>query len=168
MGKRRCQGTTKASKPCAANPLTDSNFCLAHSDAETRESVGFIPDNGKGGRPRNPRAVDVLRKRLEADIERVLKPLFDGLEASKGITLAIGGGKTELVETPDHALRLAAVRELLDRAYGKPKQATELTGPEGGPVQVEGSVDLRNLSPTELRELRALLARASGDDAAQP
>jgi hypothetical protein len=30
--------------------------------------------------------------------------------------------------------RIAAAKEILDRAYGKAKQAIEATGPDGGPV----------------------------------
>lgn len=34
------------------------------------------------------------------------------------------------------AARVAAIKELLDRAYGKPKQSTEVTGLDQGPVAI--------------------------------
>ena len=34
------------------------------------------------------------------------------------------------------AARVAAIKELLDRAYGKSKQQTEVTGPDNGPVSI--------------------------------
>jgi hypothetical protein len=35
------------------------------------------------------------------------------------------------------AARVAAANAILDRGWGKPAQAMELTGPEGGPVQIQ-------------------------------
>lgn len=126
MGERsktRCKAKTKAGKRCKAHPLRDSDFCLAHADAETRESVGFIARNGKGGRPRNPRAVDVLRERIEANIDRWLLPLEDGLTADRG--LVVGDGADARVEyVTDHGTRIKAHREAFDRAFGKPTQPT--------------------------------------------
>lgn len=124
-----CTGTTRSGNPCSAFVLKGRDVCLAHADPETRASTGFIANNGKGGRPPNPRAVDVLRERVEAEIDRVITPLFDALEAERNWTDDTGSHVT-----PDHGLRLAAVRELLDRVYGKPKQTQELTGPAGGPI----------------------------------
>lgn len=158
-GKHGCTGTTRKGNPCGAWPLKGRDVCLSHSDQETRDSVSFGGPQPGGGRPRAPRAIEVLKERIEANIEMVLAPLFDGLLAEKGFTLALKGGGAEFVETPDHATRIAAVRELLDRAYGKPKQSTELTGAEGGPVQVEG-IDMSRLSDEELTQLRELLTRA--------
>ncbi len=50
---------------------------------------------------------------------------------------------------PDYALRLRAMPEALDRAYGRPKQATELTGPGGRPAEVTAQVDVGNPQITE-------------------
>ena len=46
---------------------------------------------------------------------------------------------SEIMEdTGQHpAARVAAARELLDRAHGKPMQAHELSGTDGGPIQTE-------------------------------
>jgi len=51
--------------------------------------------------------------------------------------------------------RLKAVEIVIDRAYGKPAQATELTGPNGGPLQTV-AVDLSGLTLEELRKLAKL------------
>ena len=48
---------------------------------------------------------------------------------------------------------VAAASALLDRGYGKPRQTTELTGPNGGPIQTQDVTDDRE-------ELAVILARA--------
>lgn len=61
--------------------------------------------------------------------------------------------------------RVAAANAILDRAYGKPTQAHQHSGPGGGPIP---TVDLTNMSPDDLDRLEALfgpLAGAAGDDA---
>lgn len=127
--KRRCSERTKAGKKCKAWALHGSDVCLAHADAKARESVGFIARNGKQGRPRNPRAVDVLRERIEGDIDKWLRPLEDGLTADHGVV--VGDGPTAHVEFfEDHRTRIRAHKEGFDRAFGKPTQPTreERTG----------------------------------------
>lgn len=129
MARRACKGKTKAGKRCRAAPLTDSTFCLAHTDELTRAKAGFggSANGAKGGRPRNPRAVDVLRQRIEADIDKVLDPLWEALQADRGIALTVKGGGMEIGSTPDHPTRIVAARELLDRAYGRAKSTGEVT-----------------------------------------
>jgi hypothetical protein len=39
------------------------------------------------------------------------------------------------VEAESEAARVSAIKELLDRAYGKSVQAVEHSGPDGGPVK---------------------------------
>lgn len=60
----------------------------------------------------------------------------------------------------------------LERRYPEKwgKRLTELTGPNGGPVQVEAThkPDLTKLSTEELRLWRALQAKATGNDSANP
>lgn len=103
--------------------------------------MGFVADNGKGGRPKNPRAVDILRKRLEEKADTLMEVYFDAAkaEAEPGI--------------PDHVIRLRAVEALLDRAYGKPGQSLEVTGAEGGPIM---SADVND---PEVRKLATELLR---------
>lgn len=122
-----CTATTKSGQPCKARPLKDQDTCLAHADKKTRDATGFAIT---GGRPPNPRAVDVLRERIEQDIDKVLNPLWDALDADRGVV--VGNGPSAHVDyVPDFSARIAAARELLDRGYGKPKQTSEVSGSLG-------------------------------------
>lgn len=47
---------------------------------------------------------------------------------------------------------------VLDRAYGKPKQSTELTGANGGPIDI--SFDVNKLSTDEAAALLDLIEKA--------
>lgn len=136
MTKRRCNGTTKKDTPCGANPLkpgtviegvtVTGDWCRQH-DLDLPDSARIGGATPGAGRKPNPRAVDVLRDRIEENIDRVIQPLWDALEAEAGIALNIKGGGMELAMIPDHLTRLRAVRELLDRGYGRPKQSSEVT-----------------------------------------
>jgi hypothetical protein len=133
-GKPACRATTRAGTPCKAKPLKGHAFCLAHADEKTRESVGFVADNGKAGRKPNPKPIDILREKVEGEIEKWLKPYEEALEATSGIVVG-NGASAELAEVPDYRTRLSAAGAVLDRLYCRPKQATELTGADGGPIQ---------------------------------
>lgn len=61
----------------------------------------------------------------------------------------------KLIRSDDERVSRAACVDILDRAIGRPPQA--ITGEDGGPIQV----DYRNLSDTQLRQLREILADAS-------
>lgn len=136
MNKRACSGTTRSGDACKGNPLKGRDVCMAHADDETKASVSFGGAQAGGGRPKAPRAVDVLRERIERDIDKWLTPIEDALSAER--TYILGTGEdAEAVSVPDHTTRMAAAREGLDRAYGKPKQATELSGPDGGPIPTQ-------------------------------
>ena len=43
----------------------------------------------------------------------------------------------EVAQTGSDSARVAAAVALLDRGWGRPLQATEVSGPDGGPVQIE-------------------------------
>jgi hypothetical protein len=67
------------------------------------------------------------------------------------------GGESE-------SARVAAANAILDRAYGKPSQSHQHTGPNGGPIP---TVDLTNATDEDLDRLEALfgpLAGTAGDD----
>jgi hypothetical protein len=108
---------------------------MAHSDAETRASVGFVPEAGRlGGRPRNPSVIDRLREKVEAQSDEIVSKLWDLVENATR-TVVVGTGPNAYTEVvPDNDLRLKALRELLDRSHGRPKQATEISGPGGGAI----------------------------------
>lgn len=128
----RCSGTTKTGKPCGAHPLKGRDVCLSHADEKERVSMGF---GVNGGRPRVPRKIDAVRERMEAEIDAWLAVLEDARGAMRAVV--VGQGEHATVEyVPDHAIRLAAFREAMDRSYGKPRQATGMTGADGGLIQV--------------------------------
>lgn len=159
--QRRCAGTNKAGQPCAAPPLRPGTVidgttvagahCRTH-DPDLPASARIQGPQPGGGRPRKPRAVDILREHAEAHAADVLRVVTEGMAAERSVV--VGSGDCAHIETvPDHPTRLAAVRELLDRAYGRPTQATEISGPDGGPVQV-----LDATSEAGRRALRDVLA----------
>lgn len=143
--KRRCIAKNKAGGPCSAPPLVGKEHCLAHdptlSDSERFGSRAQAKEAAKlAGRPPKPRVVDVLRERFEAEADEWLGEL----KAALGATMPhmIGTGRdAHIVEVPDHRTRLKAIEIAFDRVYGKPKQATELSGPQGGPVEVQALPD---------------------------
>jgi hypothetical protein len=134
--KRKCQGTTTVGEPCGAVPLkpgtvidgvtVSGQWCRQHDeDLPSSAKLDRVRSPGQmGGRPRKPRAVDVLKEWMEANIDETLAPLKEGLSAMKSVV--VGQGPTAHVETvPDVPTRMAAARELLDRGYGRPKQTVD-------------------------------------------
>lgn len=80
----------------------------------------------------------------------MLAPLFDALEASRWVV--VGTGPTAHVEmVEDVPVRLAAVRELLDRAYGRAHSTGTVT------------VITEDLLDQELKRLEAELAANDPD-----
>jgi hypothetical protein len=73
----------------------------------------------------------VLKERVEAQAEKVLQPLFDALDAERAVIVSTGGNTTQqeshIEFVPDYPTRIVAVRELLDRGYGRPKQVADIT-----------------------------------------
>lgn len=135
----RCTAQTKRGTNCKAARLKGKNFCSAH-DPEASPSTRFgsraqASEAGKlGGRPKNPRVVDVLRERFEARADEFLDALEQGLKAEQAYT--VGFGEYAHVEmVPDYRTRLKALEVAFDRVYGRPAQAVELTGKDGGPVE---------------------------------
>lgn len=151
--KRACAATTKKGEPCKAAPLEGRDVCLAHADEETRESTGFGGPQENAGRPPLPKVTDLLREKVEERADEITRALFDALAADKAVTISLGRGETSVDYVTDHAIRITAARELLDRVYGKPKQTQELSGPDGGPIDLSGTSD------AELLALRDQLAR---------
>ncbi len=153
---RRCAATNKAGEPCKAGPMKDSDYCSAHNPA--------LPDGARFGSPaqagaagvlggaatRKPRLVEVMRERVEAEVDRILAPYFEALEGA--VVTATWEGEVIASDVADLGARIAAAEKLLNRVYGMPRQATELTGAEGGPVAVAGLPD------EELQSLAAALA----------
>ena len=58
------------------------------------------------------------------------------------ITVEIDRKPVEIVVPP--MAQLAAANALLDRGYGRPAQAVEMSGKDGGPIQTGEAVGLRH------------------------
>lgn len=133
--------------------------------------MGFVADNGHGGRPRLPKPMDLARQLVEQHIAALLRPHFKAL----GLLLHDDGSTTQLhagavvvhqgeaTDIEDLGAQIAAARELLDRVYGRPRQQTELTGADGGPIQVVAEARARAESMSR-EELDALLVGAGAAD----
>ena len=158
MASKGCTATTRNGTNCTAPPLKGTDRCLAHSPAKVRESVGFVPDNGKAGRKRLPRPAEVAQRLVEENVLALQRPYWRTL----GYDVRIGENGPMLVELEDGGAKLygtskdgdvcvsdaedlgamiAAAERLQDRIYGRPKQQTELTGADGGPVMIEEPPD---------------------------
>jgi hypothetical protein len=102
-----------------------------------RRKNGTFPkgvSGNPGGRPKEEREiVEAIRRRADEIVAGLLR--------------------AALAKKPN----VKASSELLNRAYGKAKQVVELTGADGGPLQV----DLSKLSTEQVRQLRELVAVAS-------
>lgn len=124
---KRCSGVTKAGKPCKSTAvLEETGTCLAHAPQELRGSRGFGGPQPGSGRPRSPRAVEVLRQKLEAQIDDWWQVLEDARSAERG--LVVGDGPSARIEyVEDHSTRLKAFHAMFDRAIGKPMQFHDVT-----------------------------------------
>jgi hypothetical protein len=155
MSKRACSHKTKKGQPCKATPLSDVDYCISHAPEDVRDSTGFGGSQPGSGRPPTPRAVDVLLERIEAGIDQVLNPLWDALAAEQGVVVG-NGAHAEIEMVPDHKTRIAASRELLDRGYGRPKQSTEISGPDGGAITLVPPADVTEKSRKAAKLLNEL------------
>lgn len=145
---RKCRSLTKAGKACKAPPIRNTDLCLAHSDAETRRSLQFFGGQPGSGRPRVPTPSEVAQRLVEENVRVILQPYFRTLGYDIEI---LADGDTVLIPLPDGGAKLhgqsrdgvirqsphddlaamiSASEKLLDRVYGRPKQAKELIGPE--------------------------------------
>lgn len=157
-----CQGTTKAGKPCKAAPPRGADYCRAH-DPDLPDSTRFgsteqATDAGHlGGRPKLPRPHEVMRDRIESEIDAVLEPYFAALTGA--VAHSFYEGELVLSDEPDYGARIAAAEKLLDRVYGRPRQQLEHTGHNGAPIKTEGTLDVS--SPKVREHLSAALAASA-------
>jgi hypothetical protein len=163
MAARKCKGTTKTGKPCKAVPIEGGDYCISHADKKTQERLGFGGSQPNAGRPKSLRVVDVMRQRIEEQIDAIIEPYMEeALTAAQleRVPDEEKPGELKWVAVPDHGRRIAAAEKLLDRAYGRPMQQTEITGGGGGPVR---TVDLSKLSTEDLEALDRIEKRLKGD-----
>jgi hypothetical protein len=109
---------------------------------------GSKPGERRGGRkPGTPNKAKPADKKTLEELAREYTPRALG-------TLA----EIAFSKTATDAARVSAASALLDRGYGKPKQATEVSGANGGPIQSE---DLSNANPVDIaRRLAWIFAAA--------
>jgi hypothetical protein len=119
-----------------------SGYCVVH-DADSALHAKFMPGDGHqpgpGGK-RRPGTHDVLVELVERQVERILAPFVAALE-SDDLDVAMRGG-----------------RELMDRAWGKPKQAVDVDHTSGGKTLDQ------LFAPTPLAQTNTLLP--AGDEPA--
>jgi hypothetical protein len=67
--KKRCGEPSGKSNAkgilCGAWPLKGQSVCLAHADTKIRESAGFVARNGRQGRPRKLKPMEIERNLME-------------------------------------------------------------------------------------------------------
>lgn len=142
------EGVTVKGKHCRAHDPDLPDSARFGSHAQAREAAKL------GGRPPNPKPSEVMRRLVEEHVETVIAPHFRTLgykvernEAGELTIIADPNGGAKIygeskegdINVTDHddlGAHIAAAEKLLDRVYGRPKQSTELTGAEGGPVEV--------------------------------
>jgi hypothetical protein len=137
--------------------VVSGKWCRSH-DEDIPASATFgarARENGRlGGRPRTPKPTEVMRQLVEENAEHILGPYFRTLglrivRAEDGSMHAEvdrdGGaklfgeskdGEIKMTSIDDLGAMIAAADKVLDRIFGKPKQSTELTGAEGGAVEI--------------------------------
>jgi hypothetical protein len=123
-------------------------------------------DFGQGprpGRPPKPRVVDVMRERVEAEIEKIIAPYFEAIE--EAVVCATYEGEVIPSTVKDLGARIQAAERLLDRVYGKPKQLTEIAGDPEHPVHLTHELDdpdVRKALHGLVRRVGAARKRGSG------
>lgn len=184
MPPRSCKGTSKRTgKQCKAAPMKDSDYCSAHNtnlpDSARFGSLEQAREAAQlAGRPPKPKPSEIARELVEEHVEVTLRPHFNALgyeivldengahlqEKPNGGVKLYGESKDGYINVSEHddlGAMIGAAEKLLDRVYGRPKQVSEVSGPDGAPVQVASTFDLSKLSLDERRSLLELVERAA-------
>lgn len=139
-------------KKSAAKKTTQSNGKSSEKPANRRGKVENLKpwkpgqSGNPGGRPKKLPITDTIREALAKD-------MGDGKTAADVIV----GVLVEAAKKGD----ITAIREIADRAEGKPIQVSQLQGPGGGPIAID------HLTPEEKRKrIAELVAKANGSNGA--
>lgn len=172
--ENRCVAQKKAGGRCGASKavlktvdgdVVRYKVCMGHLIKFGRreqivERHGFDPHAAKpgAGRPRKPSAVELLRYKVEEELgmDRVLEPYVRGLEATRFVVVG-NGSAAYTEEVSDVELSMKATDRILDRVYGKARQAMELTGQGGGPITIDVPTDEERAA-----QVAKMLAMAGG------
>jgi hypothetical protein len=155
--KRTCKGKTKTGKPCGAVPLkpgtviegvtVKGKHCRTH-DPDLPDSARLQGPQPGSGRPRVPRPTEVAAELVQRHIYRIFRPHFRalGLELNDdgtvteldygAVVTATFEGEVHASTVEDLAAQIKAAEHLLDRVSGRPAQAIQHSGPDGGPVEL--------------------------------
>lgn len=99
--------------------------------AKKREANGRFPkgvSGNPGGRPKNNHTsiINLLEKTIDETMPGTSRTYKEAIVS--GWLLTILNNKDKL--------KIAALKEALDRLYGKPKESLEVSGKDGGPLPV--------------------------------
>lgn len=133
--------------------MKGKDTCIGHLDKVEKEKLGFGGPQDGSGRKRRPKPSEISRQLMEENQLAVERPYwralgFDVVIGENGPELkAMEGGGAKVVakhqgetfvsNVDDLGAQMEAAERLKDRVYGKPIQATEISGPEGRPIEHE-------------------------------
>ncbi len=117
-------------EPCGAYVRKGRTTCISHASKAEQAEAGFGgAENGrKGGEARRvPKLTELLRQRVEEQADEILNKLFEMMDAQRAVVVGTGP-KAHVEFVPDMELALRAIREIYDRAEGRPKSVSEFKG----------------------------------------
>lgn len=95
-----------------------------------------IPHRWKAGQSGNPKGRPKNGDCIISIARRILKEKIPGQNITWEESIALA-----LIHQSQTG-NLSAIKELLDRLYGRPKEAVEVSGPGGGSIKTEGKITL--------------------------
>jgi hypothetical protein len=180
--KRVCKAKTKRGTACQAYPLKPGTIidgvtvkgahCRKH-DPDLSDTARLAGPQPNSGRPRLPRPSEVAQQLIERNVLALQRPYWRAL----GYDVVIGKDGPELVEIEGGGAKIygeskdgdinmtmhddleahqKAAERLQDRVYGRPKQATEITSPDGGAIVLVAPPDALDKSRKAAELLKGL------------
>lgn len=122
---------------CGKQTYCDTDKCWGHQPKEVKAEKGFGGAQEGSGRPRRPRLSELYAEVAEEKREEIRAVLDRGLKAKRAVVVG-NGPSAHVEEVEDIPTQLKTVAEITDRTDGKARQAVELTGEDGGPIEFEG------------------------------
>ena len=120
-----------------------------------------------GGRPKEVKELQALaRESCGPAIEYAKALVAKGLKAievAKNPELAESGEEFEAAQGFDHRVGMTAAAFIRDTGMGKPAQAVEVSGKDGGPIQTSSKAALSRLTDEQLAQIEAIYIAAGID-----